>query len=245
MAPSARRPRASALPVRLLLALLALLVAVPVDAGEDEATTLARLGHAQRYTIPTTAPENPIDTGGAAILIHAPIETVRPIITGYGQYKKYVPTFEQSRLIGKKDGESEVYFDVPVLNGAAHIWAVVRMAKPKATPEGEVITGRLVKGNVEDFRTIWRLRKVDDKTTIAKLELLVDPEIPLPASFVTHHLQEAAVKGVTAIRKEAEKRAGYVAPSATPASPPSTSPVAAPTDEPSPSDEKRTNIAQR
>lgn len=243
MAPRARRPRSSALPVRLLLVLLALFVATPVTAGEDEVTTLGRLGHAQRYTMPTKAPENPIDTGGAAILIHAPIELVRPIVTGYGQYKKYVPTFEQSRLIGKKDGESEVYFDVPVLNGAAHIWAVVRMAKPKTTPEGEVITGRLVKGNVEDFRTIWRLRKVDDKTTIAKLELLVDPEIPLPASFVTHHLQEAAVKGVTAIRKEAEKRAGYVAPAPVP--PPGASPVAAPTDEPSPSDEKRTNIAQR
>lgn len=245
MSTRALRLRPSALPVRILFALLGLLVAGTVAAGEDEATTLARLGKAQRYSIATTAPANPIETGGAAILIHAPIDTVRPIITGYGRYKQYIPTFEQSRLIGKKDGESEVYFDVPVLNGAAHVWAVVRMAKPKSTPEGEIITGRLVKGNVEDFRTVWRLRKVDDKTTIVKLELLVDPEIPLPASFVTHHLQEAAAKGVTAIRKEAEQRAGYVAPSAAPAPAASANPVAAEGQEGSPSDEKGTNIAQR
>ena len=61
------------------------------------------------------------------------------------------------------------------------------------------------KGNVDDFRAVWRLRAVDENRTVLKLEILVDPKLPLPASMVTPELAYAADKAVTAVRDRAEK----------------------------------------
>ena len=61
------------------------------------------------------------------------------------------------------------------------------------------------KGNVDDFRALWRLRAVDAEHTIVKLEILVDPKLPAPASIVTPELCTAAEKAVTGVRTHAEK----------------------------------------
>ncbi len=239
--------------LRSSLALTFLAVSVALFGGassahadDDEVAKLEAHGKALRYTVPTTAPSSSIDTGGAAVVVHAPLPVVRSIVTSYGRYKDYVPTFEQSRLIGKKDGESEVYFDVPVLNGAAHVWAVLKMGKPVTTADGEVIRGRFVKGNVDDFRTIWRLKKIDEQRTLVKLEILVDPDLPLPASLVTHHLREAAYKGASAVKKEGEKRVGYVAPAPAPVA--SSAPAAPPEEAEvpeTPEEKPPANVAKR
>lgn len=208
------------------LTLALLFVAATSLASDDEAAKLETRGKALRYSMPTKLPDCSIDTGGAAILVHAPIDVVRKIVTDYQRYQKIVKTFRQSRLISKKDGVSEVYLDVPVAHGAASIWAVISIAAPVVTPEGESITGTLVKGNVDAFRSVWRLRKVDEKTTILKLELLVDPKLPVPSSLITPELQYAADTAVTGVRDEAHRRVGFagastVAGAGTPDKPPS------------------------
>ena len=45
---------------------------------------------------------------------------------------------------------------------------------------------------------------VDDTHTIVKLELLVDPKLPIPGPMLTPELQSAADKAVTAVRDRAE-----------------------------------------
>jgi len=63
-----------------------------------------------------------------------------------------------------------------------------------------------VKGNIDKFVARWRLRPISAKQTLVKLELLVDPGLPLPSSYVTKGLAYAADKGVTAVRDYAEGR---------------------------------------
>ncbi|WP_437681171.1 SRPBCC family protein [Sorangium sp. So ce131] len=196
-------------------------------AGDAESEKLAALGKALRYTLKTTEPTSAIDTGGAAILVKAPLATVRKIVTSYGSYKTFITPFDQSRVLSKRKGTSEVYLQVPILNGAAHIWTVADMSPPTKDGADEVITGRFKRGNVADFRARWRLRAVDEHHTIVKLELLVAPKLPFPPSAVTAQLVRAADKAVTAVRNRAQGAAPAGARTATSAAAPSTPPSAA------------------
>ncbi|WP_437986305.1 SRPBCC family protein [Sorangium sp. So ce117] len=176
-------------------------------AADAESEKLASLGKALRYTLKTTGPVAAIDTGGAAILVKAPLQTVRKIVTSYGNYKTFIGPFDQSRVLTKRKGTSEVYLQVPILNGAAHIWTVADMSPPTKDGADEVISGRHKRGNVADFRARWRLRAVDEHHTILKLELFVAPKLPFPPSVVTTQLVKAADKAVTAVRNRAQSEA--------------------------------------
>lgn len=193
--------------VLALVTLFTVLFAMPLtsNAGDDEATRLEHRGRAERYTKATTAPKNSIDTGGAAIYVHAPIDVVRRIITDYRNYEKTIKAFKKSKLLSRNKGVSEVYLEVPILHGAATVWVVALMSTPFIEGNEEKITARMLRGNVDDFRAVWRLRAVDAEHTIVKLELLVDPSLPAPASLVTPELCTAADNAVTSVRKHAEK----------------------------------------
>jgi ribosome-associated toxin RatA of RatAB toxin-antitoxin module len=183
------------------------LASMPSGAHADEdaeAQTLAKRKKALRYSVKTVAPANAIDTGGAAIYVNAPIAAVRKVVTDYRHYDEFIKPFEQSRLLSRKKGVSEVYFEVPIAHGAAKVWCVVNIAEPVKDGESEKIVATYNRGNVDDFRAVWRLRAVDATHTIVKLELLVDPKLPLPGSVVTPELQYAADKAVTGVRDRAE-----------------------------------------
>lgn len=172
-------------------------------ADEAEAARLAARGKALRYTRKTTDPPASIDTGGARILVNAPLAAVRAIVTDYGGYAKLVKPFDQSRVLSRKKGVTDVFLRVPVLNGTASIWAVIRVAAPVKDGDGEAIVARLAQGNVDDFRAVWRLHPAGPDKTILSLELLVDPKLPIPASLVTPELASAADKAVTAVQNRA------------------------------------------
>lgn len=181
--------------------------AMPTESqgADDEATRLERKGRAERYTKPTTAPKNSIDTGGAAIYVNAPIDVVRRVVTDYRNYEKTIKAFKKSKLLSRNKGVSEVYLEVPILHGAATVWVVALIGQPVVEGNEEKITARMLRGNVDDFRAVWRLRAVDAQHTIVKLELLVDPSLPAPSSLVTPELCTASESAVTGIRKQSEK----------------------------------------
>ncbi|MCC6557634.1 MAG: hypothetical protein IT372_32170 [Polyangiaceae bacterium] len=191
----------------LLVSLAALSIALGpriARAADAEAAKLEALGKALGYTLKTTAPASPIDTGGAAILVNAPIAEVRKVVTSYGSYQKFLRPFDQSKVLSKRKGVSEVYLQVPILHGAMRIWTVAELSAPVKKGDEEVIVGRFKRGNVADFRSVWRLRAVDADHTVLKLEILVDPNIPVPSSLVTKQLRIAAEKGVTGVRDRAQ-----------------------------------------
>lgn len=221
------------------LALLAL-PSVGHAVEDDEAVALEKRGKALRYALKTTAPSNAIDTGAAAILVKAPIAEVRKVVTDFRKYEQIIKPFEKSRVLSRRKGVSEVYFEVPVAHGAVKIWVVAHVDAPAKDGVGEKIVARYSRGNVDDFRAVWRLRAVDDTHTIVKLELLVDPKLPLPGSAVTPELQYAADKAVTAVRDKAENRP--------PAASPSTATAQSPTHLPGPEAQgasRAPNVAKR
>ena len=200
----------------LTAALVSAIVALPygAEAADDEAAKLEARGDAQRYTYKTTSPPNSIDTGGAAIFVNAPYATVRQIVLDYRHYTEFMKPLAQSKVLSRKNGVSELYMEAPILHGAAKVWAVVQALAPAKEGSGEKIEIRYVRGNVDDLHMIWRLRPVDATHTVLKLDILVDPTLPVPSALVTPELSYAADKAVTAVRDKAAPNSATITPAA-------------------------------
>lgn len=178
------------------------LAAPPVDAATP--TTTAKAQKAKRYRVPTPYQQQ---AGGAQIRVAAPAEVVRKVVTDYQRYKTFIPRFDKSQVVGRSGKSTDVYLQIPILNGAAKLWAVVRFGPPKTEAGEEIIRGKLVKGNLERFDAVWRIKKIDETSTQLKLEMLVVPKIPFPKSYLTKRAEYAADKAVTGSRKRAELNA--------------------------------------
>jgi ribosome-associated toxin RatA of RatAB toxin-antitoxin module len=195
---------------RVVLAALAIGVvgasgsAARADAtGQAETERLVRSHATERYNV--AVPGYSIRAGGGMTLVNAPLSTVRRTVTDYGHYADFMPRFEKSRVVGKSGPNTDVYLQVSILHGAANIWAVTRFGAPVPEGAGERIEGRLHgQGNVEQLLAVWHLTPVDENRTIAKLELLIVPKLPLPGSVVTPELEYASDQAVSAARERTE-----------------------------------------
>jgi hypothetical protein len=156
------------------------------------------------YEVPGIA----VHGGAAMIAINAPLSAVKALITDYAHYQDIMPGFSRSRVIAKSAVGTDVYLQVPVLHGAATLWAVTRFSPPHPDGPGERIDAhRNGQANVEDFRAAWRYYAVDDAHTVLKLEVLMIPVVPLPGALLTPQLEQAAGEALLALRSRAESRA--------------------------------------
>ena len=159
---------------------------------------------AQRYSVKT--PLSSIQAGAARIDVGADVQLVASIIQDFGNYGKLSDKFEKARIVGRSGADTDVYLQVPILKGAAKIWAVVRFA-PVRTANGEqVLAGHMVKGNVQRLDAKWTVRAVGAQQSHVELELLIVPKLPVPGSLVTSETAYAADKAVTGVRDRAEHK---------------------------------------
>lgn len=163
---------------------------------------------AKRYEVQTT--RSSVPAGAATIKVSAPIDVVRAVVTDFGNYASSIKKFDKSKVIGRHGDQTDVYLQAPILKGASKIWAVVRFDAPKPTPDGkgEIVVGRMLKGNVKRLDARWSLVKVDDGTTTLDLEILIVPDtlIPVPNSLVIDESKYAAAKGVEGVLLVSEQR---------------------------------------
>lgn len=203
--------RRSLLSMLMLVGLAGAPLSSHADAAkETEVARLTRTRQAERYNV--ALPEQSIRAGGAMITVEAPLADVRKTITDFARYSDFMPRFERSRVVRKSKEGVDVYLQVPILRGAATVWAVTRFEPPIVEGRGQRIEGRMTdQGNVRDLRAIWHLHPIDEARTLLKLELLIVPKLPLPASVITPELEYAADQAVTASRDRAETRAKALA----------------------------------
>lgn len=174
------------------------------DAGETQ--RLLQSHKTERYNVAFTGAS--IRAGGGMTAVNAPIDAVRRVVLDYGHYAEFLPRFQKSKVVGKNAQGTSVYLEVPILHGAATVWAVTRFSSIVRDADGtEHIEGKMDgQGNVDDLRAVWHLVPVDESHTLLKLELLIVPKIPVPGSVVTGELEYAADKAVSASRDRAEAR---------------------------------------
>lgn len=177
---------------------------------ESEGARLSRTRAAERYSV--AFPGQSIRAGGAKIAVDAPLSEVRKVIVDFSRYAEFMPRFERSRIVKKSKEGVDVYLQVPILRGAATVWAVTRFEPPIVEGGGQRIQGKMTdQGNVRDMQAIWHLQPIDQNRTLLKLELLIIPKLPLPASVITPELEYAAEQAVVASRDRAEARAQTLA----------------------------------
>jgi len=188
------------------LALLAcmLLGSATAAAAPAPGPELRKWREVSRFNVKT--PYASMEAGAARVNVDAPEELVRSVVLDYKNYAHFMSRFDKSQIVGRSGDKTDVYLQVPILKGAAKVWAVVRFDALKQVDGGSVLTGHMIKGNVKRLDATWRLKKLDDTSTQVVLELLIVPDMPVPDSLVVPEVRFAAAKAVEGSRDEAEKR---------------------------------------
>ncbi len=179
-------------------------------AGDAQAVELFKLNRDKKthYVDPSTKQV----WGRAQIFVDAPMKDVRTAIMDYGNWSQFITRFQKSKLLKKEGtGAAEVYLQMPILKGAATLWAVEKFDAPIADGKGEKIVGHFQKGNVEDLQAIWRYRPVDDKHTVVQLDLFVLPKLAVPDGLMVSQREDAAGEGCLGVKDKAQQMASLVA----------------------------------
>lgn len=146
--------------------------------------------------------------GRTTLKVNAPIEKVREAVLDFGHYTEFMPFFRGSRVLGRTAaGARDVYMEIEALHGAVRLWVEMEIPRPTIAGGLETYESRFVKGNVKEFKAIWRLRRLDDAATELSLEVFLQPLIPLPTALVNKGNLAGAVRGVRAIRARIESAA--------------------------------------
>ena len=170
-----------------------------------QAQLLMQNGKAELYSVKT--PYSSTKAGAARVHVAAPLRVAKRVATDYGRYSQMISKFEQAKIVGKHGKQLDVYLRVPILNGAAKIWAVMRFDPPrKVSPDEYVISGKMLKGNVRQFNLTCRLKEIDSRNTQLNLEMLIVPKLPLPGWAVTTEVAKTARYTVKKLRDAAETK---------------------------------------
>jgi ribosome-associated toxin RatA of RatAB toxin-antitoxin module len=148
-----------------------------------------------------------LNAGAARTIVMASDAVVRSVVTDFAHYDTFISKFKSAKIVGKVGDKTDVYLQVPIINGAVKIWAIVRFEPLKQVGQDQVLIGRMVKGNVKRLDASWRLHRLDDQSTELRLELLIVPDLPVPEAVVLPEVRYAAAKAVGGTRDEAERRA--------------------------------------
>jgi len=134
----------------------------------------------ERYEVQT--PRSDIKAGGSRAAVHAPLQIVSKIVTNFDGYSGYIKRFEKAKVIGRHGNKTDVYLQVPIMKGAAKVWAVVRFEPPQPNRAGDsvLVVGRMLKGNVKKLDARYRISRIDDQNTKLDLELLIEPDFVVP-----------------------------------------------------------------
>ena len=189
-----------------LAASVALFLTGPAMAKPNaETLRLMKKRDSERYEVKTS--HSSVKAGAARVTVKAPTKVVKKVVQDFGRYDDFMPRFKKANIVGRKGKQTDVYIEVPILRGAAKVWAVVRFSPPKRINSSEeVVEGHMIKGNVRRLDAKWKIKKIDADNTQLHLEMLIVPKLPVPGSLVTGEVAYAADKGVMGARDRAEKK---------------------------------------
>ncbi len=179
--------------------------AATASSGDAQVDRLKAAGRSVKFNY---VPEGQKERyGHAEVLVHAPLETVRAIVQDYKHYQEYAPEkFKTARVVGrdKAQGTTDVYIQVPILKGMATMWSKLRFERPHTEGAQEIVEGKFLEGSVDNMHLVFRMRKIDEQTTVLATDVLIVPKFPAPQSAIDEALRDAAVRTVDAVEKRSE-----------------------------------------
>lgn len=186
---------------------LALLLMTPLAANAQDARAVAsRLG-TRIETSTVRARGTAVEWGRAVAVVDAPFETTMRIVQDYGKYHEFLPHFTKSRVLSRRGANALVYLEASVIHGTTTLHGQVRIFARRPQGPTHVVEGRLIDGNMRHFLARWELTPLDGgRRTLVGFQILVDPDLPLPASVFTDENIRAARKTLQALRRRADQR---------------------------------------
>jgi len=145
-------------------------------------------------------------TGGLAIgLVKAPIDKILPIVRDYPKYKKMLPFFLESTVLGSGGNRTLLHVKIEIVAGMVKLWGNLEFLESTGERDIRVIAGKLLKGNMKVFETRFELVPVRDQQTLILVRLIVDPNLTIAkTSRVNEYNQVNARRFFRAIRDRAE-----------------------------------------
>lgn len=160
---------------------------------------------AKTYVHRTVDPESSMPTVGGWVRVHAPLEDAYRVALRFGEIKDLDPEIEQSTVVDRHPDmdATDVYLRIPTFMHE-YVWAVVRF-RPVASDAGtHAYRGDEVDGNLDDLRISWRLVADGPNETLAQIELLADPKLPLPRAWLVPQLVDGVRIMLTRFRAKVE-----------------------------------------
>ena len=183
------------------LAVVFAAVVLPASAQAGELALSDELRSGAILTTKRPQPGTNVERGRAMILIDAPADRVYEVIQNYALYKDFLPHFEISKVLSQRGASALLYVQVKIMKGAKTIWAELKLKPKQGNGDVRMIEAKLLKGNVDHFEALWEVTPIDDKRTLVSFEIVVDPDLPLPAGFVSDENAKSARKTLRALRE--------------------------------------------
>jgi ribosome-associated toxin RatA of RatAB toxin-antitoxin module len=150
------------------------------------------------------AAESGVEWGRAEGVLRARPEAVLRILQDYGRYAGLFPYFEKSRVLSQRGSDAIVYLEAKILHGLTTLWGQVRMSAKSADQDTQVVEAKLMrgKGNMSQLLARWEVTPAFDGTqSHVVFQLLVDPDLPVPDSIVSHEMRNSAGQALRALRR--------------------------------------------
>lgn len=153
-----------------------------------------------------TPPGETLRFGHAEIWIDAPVADVLRQVRSYANYKDLAPRkFRQSRVIDKDGENTDVYMQVPLINGLIVLWQVMRFGPPVLKDaRTTIVDGKYIRGNLKTARVTFTLRRQGPDQTVLACDLLIALDVPAPQEMVDEELRDAAGDALLGIRDKAQ-----------------------------------------
>lgn len=142
-----------------------------------------------------------VEWGTARGVLDQPIDAVMGVVEDYANYARFLPHFTTSRVLSQRGTSAMVYVEVNVMRNAATLWAQLRIRPRPNRGDTRVIEATMTDGNVDLFHATWEVTAVDATHTLVEFRILVDPDLPLPASVFTAENVKAARQTIRALRR--------------------------------------------
>lgn len=197
-----RKTRMSPAMSRILAAILCCLAMATAPAAAQAGAPVPS-ENVLKGNLDSTAVPHPgtsVQWGRAVMMIDAPVDRVMSVIGNYADYHTFLPNFTTSRVLSQRGSSALVYVQLEIMNGAATIWAELKLRPKKTDGTTQVIEGTMTKGNVKLFQAQWEVTPQADGRTLVAIQMIVDPDLPVPSSILTSENQKSARKAMRALR---------------------------------------------
>jgi hypothetical protein len=91
------------------------------------------------------------------------------------------------------------------------LWAQLKVGPGASMGETRVVRAKMMSGNMNAMEAVWEVTPVADNRTLVVFQLVMDPRLPLPGSFITGQNEKAARKTIRALRTVVADRAKLAA----------------------------------